>query len=77
MKHKKILDIFEEIDIYNKSAGSAGENISGGQRQIVNIINGLITPSNITILDEPTNGLDGELKNNIIEIIKYFKKFKK
>jgi ABC-type bacteriocin/lantibiotic exporter with double-glycine peptidase domain len=77
MKHKKITDIFKDIDIYNKNAGYSGENISGGQRQIVNIINGLITPSNITILDEPTNGLDGELKENIIEIIKYFKKFKK
>jgi ABC-type bacteriocin/lantibiotic exporter with double-glycine peptidase domain len=77
MKYKKIISVFEDIDIYNKKAGSAGENVSGGQRQIVNIINGLITPSNITILDEPTNGLDGELKDNIIEIIKYFKKFKK
>ena len=77
MKYKKIMSIFKDIDIYNKNAGSAGENVSGGQRQIVNIINGLITPSKITILDEPTNGLDEELKENIIDIIKYFKKYKK
>jgi len=72
----KIAHIFNEIDIMNKNAGSSGENLSGGQRQIVNLINGLITPSKITILDEPTNGLDKDLKKNIIEIIKYFKKYK-
>ncbi len=77
MKYPKIMTIFKDIDIYNKHAGSAGENLSGGQRQIINIINGLITPSKIIILDEPTNGLDGELKNNILDIILYFKKHKK
>ena len=35
-----------------------GENLSGGQRQIVNMIGGLINPSKILILDEPTNDLD-------------------
>jgi ATP-binding cassette subfamily B protein len=77
MKYKKIKDLFKNIDIENKNAGSAGENISGGQRQIINIINGLITPSDVVILDEPTNGLDGELKKDIINIIKYFKQYKK
>ncbi len=77
MQYKKIRELFKNIDLYNKKAGLAGENLSGGQRQIINIINGLITPSNIVILDEPTNGLDIELKRDLIEVIKYFKTFKK
>jgi ABC-type multidrug transport system fused ATPase/permease subunit len=77
MKYGKIKDLLKNINLENFKAGSAGENLSGGQRQIINIINGLITPSKIVILDEPTNGLDGELKKELIEIIKYFKKYKK
>ncbi len=77
VKYPKIYNLFKEIDIHNKMAGSAGENLSGGQRQIVNLINGLITPSMITILDEPTNGLDNELKSDVIDLIVYFKKYKK
>jgi ABC-type multidrug transport system fused ATPase/permease subunit len=77
MEYKKIKELFKNIDIDNKNAGSAGENLSGGQRQIINIINGLITPSDVIILDEPTNALDRELKKEIIQIIKSFKKYKK
>lgn len=76
MKYKKIKELFRNINM-EKYAGSAGENLSGGQRQIINIINGLITPSKMVILDEPTNGLDNDLKAELVEIIKYFKKYKK
>jgi len=37
----------------------------------------IITPSKILILDEPTNALDIELKKDLIEVIKYFKRYKK
>ena len=77
MKFKKIRELFKNIDFYSKSAGSGGEHLSGGQRQVVNLINGLIQPSKIVILDEPTNALDIELKKEIISLIKYFKPFKK
>jgi len=50
-----------------------GENLSGGQRQIVNIIGGLINPSKILILDEPTNALDPELKRELIALIRDLK----
>jgi len=53
-----------------------GEKLSGGQRQIVNIISGLINPSRIVILDEPTNALDKQLKIELLDIIKQFKKEK-
>ena len=76
MTFKKIRELYKNVD-FNKNAGLTGDNLSGGQRQVINIINGLITPSKILILDEPTNALDKELKKEIIELIKYFKKHKK
>lgn len=76
MKYPKISELFRDIDIFNKLSGSLGENLSGGQRQVINIIGGLINPSKILILDEPTNALDGELKREIIKIIKDYRKNK-
>ena len=77
MKYPKIRDLFNHMDIHKKKAGLFGENLSGGQRQVVNIIGGLVIPSKIVILDEPTNALDGELKHEIIQLITDFKKYKK
>ena len=76
MKYPKVNDLFKEIDIFKKQSGSLGENLSGGQRQVVNIIGGLINPAKILILDEPTNALDANLKKEIIQIIKDFRVFK-
>ena len=64
------------MDLNNDTAGYSGEKLSGGQRQIVNIISGLVNPSKILILDEPTNALDKDLKQELLEIIKYFKPYK-
>jgi len=77
MKYPKIKELYKNIDLNTKMAGSLGENLSGGQRQIINIISGMINPSKILILDEPTNALDPELKKEVIRLIKDFKKHKK
>jgi ABC-type multidrug transport system ATPase subunit len=58
-------------------SGSLGENLSGGQRQIVNIIGGLIHPSKVVILDEPTNALDPGLKRELLGLIRDFRKYKR
>jgi ABC-type bacteriocin/lantibiotic exporter with double-glycine peptidase domain len=76
MKYQKIRDLYKNIDLYEQSAGSLGENLSGGQRQIVNVISGLINPCKILILDEPTNALDPALKAELISLIQDFKKYK-
>jgi len=76
MKYPKIQGLYKNVDIYNSYAGSLGENLSGGQRQVVNIISGLINPSKILILDEPTNALDPELKRELIMLIGEFKRYK-
>jgi ABC-type multidrug transport system fused ATPase/permease subunit len=77
MKNSKIKELYDNIDFESKNAGFNGSNLSGGQRQVINLINGLITPSIITVLDEPTNALDPNLKKEVIKIIKEFKKYNK
>ena len=76
MKYANIKKLFSKLNFNNK-VGASGGNLSGGERQVINIINGLISPSKILILDEPTNALDIELKKDLIEVIKYFKRYKK
>jgi ABC-type multidrug transport system fused ATPase/permease subunit len=76
MQYKKIKELYKNLDIYNKQSGSLGENLSGGQRQVINIIGGLVNPSKIIILDEPTNALDIDLKQEILDLIRNFKKYK-
>lgn len=76
MKYPNIKKLFSKLNFKNK-VGLAGGNLSGGERQVINIINGLISSSKILILDEPTNALDSELKKDLIEVIKYFTKYKK
>lgn len=77
LKYPKINELYKNIDISSKFAGPLGENLSGGQRQITNIISGLINPSSILILDEPTNALDPGLKSEILKVLHDFKKYKK
>ena len=77
LKYPKIKELYKNIDINTNMSGPLGENLSGGQRQIANIISGLINPSKILILDEPTNALDPELKRELLLILQHFKKYKK
>ena len=77
MKYPKIRELYRNVDLEDTQTGSLGENLSGGQRQIINIISGLINPSKILILDEPTNALDPGLKMELLELIKDFKRYKK
>lgn len=76
MNYPKIQELYDGVDLENGSCGALGEKLSGGQRQVVNIISGLINPCKILILDEPTNALDKELKTELLEIIKSFKQTK-
>lgn len=76
LKYPNITKLYKNTDINNKYAGLMGENLSGGQRQIVNMIGGLINPSKILVLDEPTNALDPELKKEVLELIKDFSRYK-
>jgi len=77
LKYPKIQELYRNISFTNSQLGSLGENLSGGQRQVINLIGGLVNPSKILILDEPTNALDPALKKEILELIVDFKRYKK
>jgi ABC-type multidrug transport system fused ATPase/permease subunit len=77
IKYPKIKELYQNLDIHNGNCGNLGEKLSGGQRQITNIIGGLVNPSKILILDEPTNALDPGLKSELLKMIEDFKKHKK
>lgn len=76
MKYPKIQELYKNVN-FDQESGSLGENLSGGQRQIVNVLSGLVNPCKILILDEPTNALDIELKQELLKVIRDFKKTKK
>ena len=77
LEYPKIKKLYAKVDLVNGESGSLGEGLSGGQRQIINIISGLINPSPILVLDEPTNALDMDLKNELLSIIDSMRPYKK
>nr|WP_172687979.1 ABC transporter transmembrane domain-containing protein [Lactiplantibacillus plantarum]AOF43521.1 AsmB [Lactiplantibacillus plantarum] len=52
-------------DGLNTRLGSSGYTLSGGQKQLLNIIRSMIVPSKFIIFDEITNGLDINTKNKV------------
>ena len=76
MEYPNISKLYKNMDIKTKSSGMLGENLSGGQRQVVNMIGGLVNPSRILVIDEPTNALDPALKKEVILMIKEFSQYK-
>jgi len=48
-------------------------SLSGGQKQRLNIAIGLLNDPEIIYLDEPTAGIDPELRNSILQAIQSFK----
>ena len=77
LKYEKIRELYRNVDLKEASAGALGENLSGGQRQVANLISGLINPTKILVLDEPTNALDPGLKHEILALIQHFRVYKK
>jgi ABC-type bacteriocin/lantibiotic exporter with double-glycine peptidase domain len=77
LEYPKIQELYRNIDFQEGNAGALGENLSGGQRQVANLISGLINPTKILVLDEPTNALDPELKREVLSLIQHFRSYKK
>ena len=77
LEYEKIQELYRNVDFHDGYAGALGENLSGGQRQVANLISGLINPTKILVLDEPTNALDPELKREVLALIQHFRSYKK
>ena len=55
---------------YETKCGIEGNNLSGGQRQIIHILRNILNDNKIIILDEPTTAIDKENTVNVINSIK-------
>lgn len=73
INNRHIKRLFANKQLQNIRAGLLGNRLSGGQRRLINVINGLITPCKLLILDEPTTGLDINIKKELVNLIKLFK----
>lgn len=51
------------------SVGKGGQKLSGGQQRIVMLLRAMISNAKIFILDEPSNDLNPEIKNKMMEMI--------
>jgi len=82
--HKQvIIDILKMVNLYNfvtnlpdgldTIIGEGGSKLSGGQIQRLGLARAIYKNSEIFILDEPTNSLDVDNENNIINLLKTFK----
>ena len=79
VKKKKVLSLINSIKIplirdkfledLNKPVGKYGNNLSGGQRQIVWLLRSILQKSKVIILDEPTSSLDEENKKIVMDFI--------
>ena len=79
-KKENILKLLEQLNLtdliepftkkMNENVGVDGNNLSGGQKQIVWLLRAFYRDKNIIILDEPTASLDKENKNLLIKNIK-------
>ena len=71
------ITIFNTLpDGLNTSVGIDGNQLSGGQRQVVLLIKAFLKNSKLYILDEPTTGLDHETKKIVLRLIKTLAKDK-
>jgi ABC-type bacteriocin/lantibiotic exporter with double-glycine peptidase domain len=61
-------------DGYNTMISENGENLSGGQKQMISLARALCKKPDVLLLDEPTSSLDGESEAFVIDTLKNFKK---
>ena len=71
IKDLNLEKLFAKLDNgLDTKAGKNGNNLSGGQRQVVFLLRSLLRDTHIMILDEPTSALDIKNKNIVIDVIK-------
>ncbi len=70
-KKKDILNIYEIVEEFNclHILKKKPKNLSGGEKQRINIIRGIILNPQLLILDEPTSSLDHDNKFKIINYL--------
>jgi ATP-binding cassette subfamily B protein len=71
----KIMNVFKKLPQgLDTMAGSRGENLSGGQRQIIYLLRSYLSNKPITIMDEPTAAVDAFHKKYVMQMIQEMSK---
>ena len=71
-KNRKTKQILEDLDLYNK-ANSYTRSLSGGMKRRLMIAKALVHDPSILVLDEPTAGVDVNLRQQLWNYIKNLK----
>mgnify|MGYP000492377471 CR=1 FL=1 len=65
-----IWDSFKEQDGVNTMVVEGGDNLSAGEKQLLNITRSLLNPKRVVLIDEATASIDFETDNIIQKVIK-------
>jgi len=66
----KIMNVFKKLPQgLDTMAGSRGEKLSGGQRQIIYLLRSYLSNKPITIMDEPTAAVDSFHKKYVVQMM--------
>ena len=77
MRKRRVREMWLKGKEKGKELGlEVGERWSGGERQLYNVLSGVISDGQIMVLDEPTNAVDVELKSELLEVIEEERKTK-
>lgn len=75
VKKLEIAKVISNKNLYDY-AGKLGDNLSGGQKQMINLIRCYLSDASIVLLDEPTSAIDQHHKQYVIDMIKKLMKNK-
>lgn len=70
-KRMNISNIFDTLPKgLDSECGVGGDNLSGGQRQIVHLLRNMGVQNKLIVLDEPTAAIDSANTENVIKVVK-------
>jgi ABC-type bacteriocin/lantibiotic exporter with double-glycine peptidase domain len=81
INQEDLIEILKKYNLYSrvnklggldKNVSSGGKELSGGEKQVIEIIRFLLNDSQIILMDEPQANIDKELKKILADIIEQF-----